>query len=96
MTPFLLLILVLAVVAVVGLIFGAQRSRIAAAILLGFCLLFSAFTIFGFLASFEPMEAKTALIAKISYVVLFLLGTAGIGWSGLKLLGTSSRRPASE
>ena len=96
MSPVLLLILVSAVVVVGALIFGARRSRFAAAILLGFCLLFSAFTIFGFLASFEPMEAKTALIAKVSYVVLFLLSTAGIGWSGLKLLGRSSRRLARE
>ena len=67
------LFLVFALIAFGALIFGARRSRIAAVVLMGFCLLLSAFSIFGFLASFEPMEASVALIAKVSYVLLFCL-----------------------
>lgn len=84
------LFLVLALIAFGALIFGARRSRIAAVVLLGFCVLLSAFSIFGFLASFEPMDAATALTAKVSYVFLFFLGATGIVWSGLKSLKSST------
>ena len=83
-------VLVLGLSVVFSLIY-AKKSRIAAAITALLILPFAGFFVFGFLASFEPMEGTTATWAKIIYGILFTGSFCVFLWSVFCLVRPGSR-----
>ena len=81
----LIIILLVVIVVFVAMLFFS-KSKIAAAGVGLFCLLLLAFSVFGFLASFEPLEGNTGTVAKAIYAGLFLLTLVGAITSVRKLL----------
>ena len=89
MTALYLVVFILIAVLVGGAVLLAPRSKIAAGGIATLSLPVIGFSIFGFLASFEPLPTHEDQIAKVLFVGLFSGAVFSLFHSGRRLLARS-------